>query len=449
MQIRISQKFTFLCLILGLFWVLGSLSSAWSAEKIKMSLWIFARWHEVDDVACIKDFERMHPNVEIQYVMMEEESMYNKLAAAFVTGMGAPDLAAISNIGMGRFFKGKVEEVGLVDLTERVKKGGYWDKVPEGRWVQWMKGDRIFGVPHDLHPHFLIYRKDIFEQGGIDISQLRTWNDFVEVGKKTTKDLDGDGEIDQYMTHLSGIGGTEIDIDIWKMLGQRTKGANYFDKDHNMFIDSWVAIDTFKFYCDLFNKYHIATAKAPSIDMQLAALKNGLVVSQIMPDWEYISVKESMPEMAGKWRVALVPRWITGSTTWTEEGTSYSITKQCKDIDMAWEFYKYAYLNPETRTRSIEKGYLSILPCTKDSWKDPFFHEPDPFLGGQSILEMLLKSAPDIPAIYTTSYTPFVRHQMEIAIVDALEGSKTSEEALKWVGEKVREAISEKRFGEL
>lgn len=447
MQIRISQKFTFLCLILGLFLVLGSLSSAWSAEKIKMSLWIFCRWHEADDKACIEDFERMHPNVEIQYVMMDEEAMYDKLAAAFVTGMGAPDMAAISNIGMGRFFKGEVREIGLVDLTERIKAGGYRDKIPESRWLQWIKEDRIFGVPHDLHPHVLIYRKDIFEQEGINISQLRTWNDFVESGKKITKDLDGDGEIDRYMTHLSGLGGTEIDIDIWKMLGQRTGGANYFDKDHNVFIDSWVAIDTFKFYCDLFNKYHIATMKASSIDMQLAALKNGLVASEIIPDWKYVEIKSFMPEMAGKWGVAAVPRWATGAPTWTEEGTSYSITKQCKDMDMAWKFYEYAYLDPEVRTRSVKEEYLSILPCTEDSWKNLFFHEPDPFLGGQKFLEMLLKVAPDIPAIYTTAYTPFVRHQMEVAIVDALEGSKTPEEALEWVGEKVRKAVSEERFG--
>lgn len=448
MQIRISQRFTFSCLILGLFLVLGSLSSAWSAEKTKMSLWIFCRYHEADDVACIKDFEREHPNVQIQYVMMPDESMYNKLGAAFVSGVGAPDMAAISNIGMGRFFKGTVEEMGLVDLTERVKKGGYWDKVPEGRWMQWMREGRIFGVAHDIHPHFLIYRKDIFEQEGIDISQLKTWNDFVEVGKKITKDLDGDGEIDRYMTQLDGAG-TGGETDFWKMLGQRTRGANYFDKNHNLFIDNWVSIDTFKFYIDLFTKYHIAMPKPTSEEMQFAALKNNLVVAEVNCDWRYVEQEKFMPEMAGKWRAAPLPRWVTGSITWTEEGTSYSITKQCKDIDMAWKFYEYAYLNPEVRTRSVKKGYLSILPCTKDSWKDPFFNKSEPFLGGQKLFEMLLKFAPDVPDIYTTGYTPFIRHQMEIAVNDAGLGEKTPEEALKWVGEKVREAISEKRFGEL
>ncbi len=48
----------------------------------------------------------------------------------------------------------------------------------------------------------LAYRKDLLDSLGVDASQLDTWDKFVEVGRRLSKDLNGDGIIDRYMIDL-------------------------------------------------------------------------------------------------------------------------------------------------------------------------------------------------------------------------------------------------------
>ena len=46
----------------------------------------------------------------------------------------------------------------------------------------------MFALPHDVHPVMLAYRRDLFEQLGIDVNKLTTWDEFARVGRQVTQD---------------------------------------------------------------------------------------------------------------------------------------------------------------------------------------------------------------------------------------------------------------------
>ncbi len=59
----------------------------------------------------------------------------------------------------------------------------------------------LYALPHDFSTFAFAYNKDIFDAAGVeypDPENPYTWDEFVEVCKKLTKDTDGDGEIDQW-----------------------------------------------------------------------------------------------------------------------------------------------------------------------------------------------------------------------------------------------------------
>ncbi|MNN45604.1 Lactose-binding protein precursor [compost metagenome] len=55
----------------------------------------------------------------------------------------------------------------------------------------------LFGVPYDFDAYSLYYRSDLLEEAGVTAAP-KSWDELVEIGKKLTKDTDGDGKTDQF-----------------------------------------------------------------------------------------------------------------------------------------------------------------------------------------------------------------------------------------------------------
>ena len=56
----------------------------------------------------------------------------------------------------------------------------------------------------------LLYRDDLFKAAGVEMTEVETWDDFIAAGKKATRDLDGDGEVDQYAIVLDRAHGERL-----------------------------------------------------------------------------------------------------------------------------------------------------------------------------------------------------------------------------------------------
>ena len=89
----------------------------------------------------------------------------------------------ISNAGS--FFRGPLKDVGFMDLTDRVHRSGLWDGMVHARFAPYTSRGRLFGLPHDVHPVQLAYRRDIFEKEGVEV----TTNDRSFVGFLCFPDL--------------------------------------------------------------------------------------------------------------------------------------------------------------------------------------------------------------------------------------------------------------------
>ena len=119
--------------------------------------------------------------VKLQYVPNGEYMNGSKLPTAFASGEG-PDIFVISPGDFLRYYNGGV----LQDLTPYIDAKTQADFSPNviaSRKV----GDKIYGVPMEVEPMAMYYRRDVFDKAGLNENDIpKTWDQLLDVAKKLT-----------------------------------------------------------------------------------------------------------------------------------------------------------------------------------------------------------------------------------------------------------------------
>ena len=132
-------------------------------------------------------FLKENPGVSVDLQLVSGTALKQRLQAAFQADLDVPDVCEIEITSAGSFFRGPLDGIGFIELNDRLKADGLDKRIVASRFAPYTSRGKIFGMPHDVHPVMLAYRRDLIEKAGIDVSKLRTWEDFAQAGEKATK----------------------------------------------------------------------------------------------------------------------------------------------------------------------------------------------------------------------------------------------------------------------
>jgi len=385
--------------------VLTLVSGGWllvnPVEKKESTLqfWTFARTHAMAYKQAVPSFEKKHPGVTVDVQLVHGTAVTSRLRAAFWADLDVPDLVEVEIGSAGTFFRGPHEEIGFVDLTPLLEKTGLIDRIVKSRFAPYTSKGRIYGLPHDVHPVMLAYRRDLFEKHGIDVSELTTWDKFVKAGRKVT----ALGE--RYMIQLSDASAAYMETFLFQ------RGGGYFDQDGKLIIDNEIAIETVKWYIPL-----VAGPKRISSDPGWGqpfaqAFEDGYILSAICPDWRSKSIEKDITRLSGKMALMKLPAFEPGgrrTSTWG--GTMVGITKHCKDKELAFKLARHLYLDTEELAKNFRE--INILPPLKDAWQHEAFNEPREYWSGQPLGKLYTELAPSVPAQYTHPYIQLAKSKL-------------------------------------
>ncbi len=236
-------------------------------------------WHQmrVDERLVLDDqlkqFMALHPGVRVEEIYKETEELRSGFIVAAIAGQG-PDLVYGPSDMVGPF-----EVMGIIAPLEPLFDKEYLDSfIPKG--LTYYHG-HLYQMADKLGNHLtLIYNRDMLPVPPTTDQEL------IEVGKRLTKDLDGDGKPDQYgltwnytepfffIPFMTGFGG-------WVMndQGQPT-------------LDSPGTVAALKFIRDLRDKYKIIPGEA---DYNIADIlfKDGKSAMIINGDWSWAGYKKA------------------------------------------------------------------------------------------------------------------------------------------------------------
>jgi arabinosaccharide transport system substrate-binding protein len=367
-----------------------------AAKKADLVLATFAENHMVAYRQAAEVFEKRR-GVRVSVELVHSRALQTRLQNAMLAHTEVPDLVELLAGDIAYFTRGPLADVGLVDMTERLTREGLRDQLVKSRLSLWSSRGHEFALPHDVHPVMLVYRADILENLGIDPNAIETWDDFVALRSKVVKDLDGDGVIDRYLIDLPIGEAWGVNI----LLLQR--GVSLFDEHGKVTMNQEATVEVIDWFVhQVAGKDRIAVQCGWGQSL-MKAMKDGLALFYIAPDWRTGSMELEAPNLRGLFKVMPMPAWKKGerrTSTWG--GSGLAITKSTKDVELAWDFAKLLYFDRTELGRRYH--HTNILPPLKDSWTLPELAEPKPFFRGQQIGLAYAAVAPDVPEDWTTPY---------------------------------------------
>ncbi|MBX2851398.1 MAG: extracellular solute-binding protein [Phycisphaeraceae bacterium] len=411
-------------LVILLIAVLSSATIAFwpSEEREGLVFWTFAQHHARMYHPAIQDWNERAATSDAEPIQMFVLSM-GALNRRTQSGMWAQtatsDLVEIEQPSVARFMAGPVEEVGFYDLTDLLRDEGIYNQLNEPSFAPWTSRGRIFGLPHDVHPVLLCYRADLVEEAGIDVSKIKTWDDFEEAMRPLVNNTDGDGETDRYALGLWYTSARDVEALLLQAGGGtfNAQGESIIASDANTHV-----IARMVRWCVGPNRIAI---DAPEFSPSGNELKlRGSVVAALMPDWLAGVWMNDLSALKGKLKLMPLPAWEEGGRrTSVMGGTMIAIPKTTRDFDSAWAFAKELYLSPVLAQKLFESNH--IISPKVGLWGEPYYAVKEPYFSDQQSGMMYIDQAPNVP--FRTS-SPF--HQVAMQqIMDAASALKAYAEA--------------------
>lgn len=175
----------------------GSQAEASADKEVTLKLWTFLDLTSTTNGRAmvlkklIENFEASHPGVKIVVETQDWTTLASKAFAAAETG-AAPDIFMINTINLG----------------EAINRGVFepMENLFYNEWSDEEKADiatPLFEQSYDGQYHYTLqvfygvfgiyYRKDLFEEHGINVDDIKTWDDLAEVAQALTYETE-DGQ---------------------------------------------------------------------------------------------------------------------------------------------------------------------------------------------------------------------------------------------------------------
>jgi lactose/L-arabinose transport system substrate-binding protein len=367
----------------------------------------------------VPEFNRQYPDVRVQVVEIPHDEANAKFKIAVSTGVDFPDVWDTEGTVTSDYIKSGA----LADITERATK--YRNDFVEYKWGEVTDNGRIYALPWDTAPVGLFYRRDIFSAAGVDPEKIITWDDYIEAGKKVTKDVNGDGKPDQYMTLLS----RKVDVGETFQIILSQFGGSIVDESGAFAFNSPAGIQTVQLMRRMMDAGIGADIGWWSAEM-FDGIRSGQIASLVQGVWMGGQIKEAAPLTAGKWGVTSLPAVTqNGVRTAVRGGSNLAITSKSKNQDAAWKFIEFALARKESQLQMYKNW--GIFPALKAAYQDPVFKEPQPFFNGQRTSELFIQVQNQLPL--TFHYGPrFIETNQIISseVILAINGTKSAQQAL-------------------
>lgn len=324
-----------------------------SSKKVTVQ---FASWGSQSEVEILKpilaEFERENPDIKVDFVHIPQ-NYFQKIHLLFASNL-APDVIFMNNLYLPIYAKAGV----LQELKS--EKNIFYDKSLKSLSYD----GKLYAIPRDVSTLVIYYNKDIFDKYNVPYpNKYWTFNDFLTLAQKLTKDTNNDGKTD-----IWGIS-FEEDLLFYLPYLMSEGGGVVSDDLKTSIIDTPESQKGLNFYADLRNKYHVAPTKAQSASETMAQMfLQGKLAMHLSGRW---LVPKYRSDAKFDWNVINFPRGDKGSVV-PLDSSGWTIAKSSKHKEEAMRLIQFL-----SSKESIEKFTKSglIVPARIDVAKGKFLKD--------------------------------------------------------------------------
>lgn len=398
----------------------GAAEGGGAAEEGSNKLVVWA-WDQTFNIKAMEmageQYAKDHEGFEVEVVETSSDDCQTKLTTCANAGdySTMPDIVLMQDNSYQKFLKSYPDA--FVDLTDC---GINWDDFAALKQSYSMVDDKHYGVPYDNGVCAAFYRTDILDEAGYTIDDLTdiTWSRFAEIA------TDVHDKTGKYLLTSESTGGDTI------MLMIQSCGANFVNEDGEAYIvGNEVAEKCIDIYTEMIESGAVKLVN--NWDEYIKTVTDGEAAGIVNGNWMNATLT-GIEDQAGLWQITTMPK-VDGVDTATNYanngGSSWYITSNCKNLDLAKDFLVSTF-------GSSTEFYDAILPetsgiaCYLPAGESEVYNEPVEFYGGQPIYSTLVEYSSHIPEFTKTPYHYEAREAVNTAIINITNGT-AKEDALK------------------
>ncbi|TDT25943.1 carbohydrate ABC transporter substrate-binding protein (CUT1 family) [Streptomyces sp. BK208] len=386
--------------------------------------------------------------IEVNFTVLPENDVRDKISQDFANQAGQYDVATLSNYEIPIYARNDW----LHEMNSYVAKDPAYDEEDVlGPMRESLTGDdgKLYGQPFYGESSFLMYRKDLFAEAGLEMPEHPTWSQVAEFAGK----LDG-AEPGMKGICLRGLPGWgELMAPLTTVVN--TFGGTWFDQDWKARLDSPEWQRATKFYVDLVREHGESGAAQSGFAECLNNMTQGKVAMWYDATSAAGSLDAAKSPVKGKVGYAPAPVEKTDSSGWLYTW-AWGIQKASRNSDKAWKFVSWASGKEYEQLVGDEFGWSNV-PAGKraSTYENPAYAEE-----AAAFQEMTRKAiegarpkdpgvqprpAPGIQFVGIPEFTDLgTKVSQEISA--AIAGRQSVEEALK-KSQQLAEQISEEYEG--
>ena len=268
----------------------------------------------------------------------------------------------------------------------------------------------MVAVPTDIGPGTLLYRHDLLTRAGLTEADLTpTWEAYVDAGIKL-----------KAATGAYLISDAQTLKDIVIRSGVRPGEGLYFDRESRVLVTSPRFVRAFELARKLRRNKLDARVAAWSNEWA-EGLRRGTLATELSGAWMVGQMNNWVaPATRGLWRAAQLPQ----STFVSYGGSFYALPRRADPANkaLAWQLVQLLTLNRERQFAAFKSQ--DAFPALLETFDDPFFEQPLPFLGGQPARLLWRDAARRITATQVHKQNNFAEEVVNTELDNVLEHGK-------------------------
>jgi multiple sugar transport system substrate-binding protein len=368
------------------------------------------------------EFTSQFPNITVEFMTADFSSHHTRAITTIAAGEATNEIEMLEVAQVAKFIEGG----GLQRLDVAPFNGLEVGKdLAEFSIVNaTAKDGSLVAFPVDIAPAVLFYRQSIVDAAGVDLRNLQSWDEFIQAGIELTKDLDGDGIIDQYaIPHASEVSNVPLNGGMSGWFN--AEGSPLVPKEKFM-----LALNLVKSIREAGIDADLGTWAPP----WLQSFGDGTVAATINGAWFGGSLETYIaPDVAGDWRVTKIP-----GNSYASMGGSYMSIPKAVPADKkaaAWEVIKFLTTSESAQLSTFRE--ISSFPVLTTLYDHPVMDEEVPYFGGQKVRQIFAEVAANMPADPVSEYDPIARaifgNYTTMVLVDGMPTEEAYNEILKEV----------------
>lgn len=375
-------------------------------------------------------FEAANPDIKLNWVVVEENVLRQRITTDISTGSGQFDLVFLGLYETPIFAKrGWLCEIKDIPASYDVED--VFKSLRDGL----SHDGKLYAVPFYGESSMLMYRKDLFEAKGLKMPEQPTYDDVRKFAEALT-----DKSAGIYGITLRGKPGWGENMAFVTTL-VNTFGGSWFDKDWKPQIDSPQWKKAIEFYVDLMKNFGPPGASSNGFNENLTLFASGkaaMWIDATVAAGTLADEKES--KVVGKVGYAPAPIAVTPKGSHWLWSWAFAVPQASKSPEAAQKFALWATSKEYINLCAADTGWATVPPGTrKSTYENAEYQKAAPFAA--VALKALQTADPTDPCM-----TPVPYHGVQLvgipefqsfgtvvgqSIAGALTGSMSVDQALK------------------